>query len=155
MEHMSTTTTSTASILNSLIETCKDGQEGFRTAAAAVHNSDFKSLFVELSTQRQQFITELQALVAGLGQQPEDSGNISAALHRGWMDLKAAISDGNVHAILAECERGEDTAVAEYRRAVEHEDLPADIREEIERQYVGIKAAHDRVRDLRNRFQPS
>jgi uncharacterized protein (TIGR02284 family) len=152
---MSTTTTSIASLLNSLLETCKDGQEGFRTAADGVQDADFKSLFVELSIQRQQFITELNALVASLGEQPEDNGSISAALHRGWMGLKAAISGGEVHSILAECERGEDAAVAEYRDALEHEDLPAEVRETIQRQYIGIQAAHDRVRDLRNRFGKS
>jgi uncharacterized protein (TIGR02284 family) len=117
-----------------------------------VKNIDFRSLFIELATQRQQFAMELQTLVAGLGQQPEDSGSVSAALHRGWLDLKAAISNGKPHAILEECERGEDAAVAAYRDALEHRDLPANIIEIIERQFMSVQAAHDRVRTLRDRF---
>lgn len=150
---MSTTTTSIASILNSLIETCKDGQEGFRNAAENVKTADFKSLFSELSMQRQQFITELQTLVRGLGEDTEKSGSIAGALHRGWIDLKSAMTSGDEHAILAECERGEDSAVAEYRDALEHEDLPANVRSVIQEQAMRVQAAHDRVRDLRDRFQ--
>ncbi len=148
---MSTTTSSTASILNSLIETCKDGQQGFQNAAENVKTADYKSLFSELALQRQQFAAELQGLVAGLGKDAEDSGSIAAALHRGWIDLKAALTSGDEHAILAECERGEDSAVAEYRDALEHDELPANIRHVIQQQSMGVQASHDRVRDLRDR----
>ena len=113
---MSKTTKSIASVLNSLIETCKDGQEGFRTAAENVKSTDFKELFSELSIQREQFAGELQRLVLGLGEEVETSGSFGGTLRRGWMDLKAAITGGDEHAILVECERGEDAAVAELSR---------------------------------------
>lgn len=149
---MSTSTASIASVLNSLIETCKDGQEGFRSAGENVKNDDYKSLFGELSLQRQQFITELQVLVRGLGEDTEKSGSVAGVLHRGWIDLKAALTSGDEHAILAECERGEDSAVAEYREALAHDDLPTNVRIVIEAQAAGVQAAHDRVRNLRERF---
>ena len=151
---MSTTTKSIASVLNSLIETCKDGQEGFRTAAENVKSTDFKELFSELSIQREQFAGELQRLVLGLGEEVETSGSFGGTLRRGWMDLKAAITGGDEHAILVECERGEDAAaVAEYRDALEHDELPSNVRHVIQQQYMSVQAAHDRVRDLRDRFQ--
>ncbi|MEA3208034.1 MAG: hypothetical protein QOE70_1091 [Chthoniobacter sp.] len=150
---MSTTTASLASVLNSLIETCKDGQEGFRNAAENVKDADLKSLFSELSMQRRQFITELQVLVRGLGEETEKTGSVAGALHRGWIDLKAALTSGDEHAILAECERGEDSAVAEYRDALAHGDLPANVRGVLRQQSMAVQAAHDRVRDLRDRFQ--
>jgi uncharacterized protein (TIGR02284 family) len=150
---MSTTTRSIASVLNSLIETCKDGQEGFRSAAENVKSADFKSLFSELSMQRQQFAGELQRLVLSLGEKAETSGSLGGALRRGWMDLKAAITSGDEHAILVECERAEDAAVAEYREALDHDDLPDNVRSIIRQQFMGVQAAHDRVRDLRDRFQ--
>ena len=43
------------STLNGLIETCKDGQEGFQTAAEGVERSDLKTLFYEFSQQRAEF----------------------------------------------------------------------------------------------------
>lgn len=149
---MSTATTSIASFLNSLIQTCKDGQEAFRAAAESVENADFKALFTELSMQRQQFANELQTLVRGLGENAEVSGTIGGAMRSGWIDLKAAITNGDVQAILVECERGEDAAVAEYHEALEHDDLPHNVRAALRQQYMGVQAAHDRVRDLRDRF---
>src|SRR6478752_3719422 len=54
------------STLNGLIETCKDGQEGFKQAAEGVERSDLKSLFFEFSQQRAHFAGELQQIVQTL-----------------------------------------------------------------------------------------
>jgi uncharacterized protein (TIGR02284 family) len=69
------------------------------------------------------------------------------------MDLKAALTKDEEHAVLVECERGEDAAVAEYREAIEHDELPFNVRQTIEQQYASVLASHDRVRDLRDRFE--
>ena len=53
------------------------------------------------------------------------------------------------HAVLAECERGEDAAKSAYQAALE-EDLPPDVEAIVRRQHEGAKANHDRIRDLRN-----
>ena len=148
---MSTTTTSIVSVLCSLIETCKDGQEGFREAAENVTDLDYKSLFTGLANQRQLYTGELRRMLLAMGESVEDSGSVAGAVHRGWMDLKGALTSGSEHAILAECERGEDSAVARYREALEHDDLPGNIRRVIDQQYAGVQAAHDRIRDLRDR----
>jgi uncharacterized protein (TIGR02284 family) len=44
---------------------------------------------------------------------------VAGAIHRGWTGLKAALTSGNDHAILAECERGEDRAIEAYKKALE------------------------------------
>ena len=147
---MKTRTFSIASVLNSLIETCKDGQEGFRNAAEDVKSAPLKTLFNELSRQRGLFITQLQDLVHNLGEKTEKQGSVAGALHRGWIDLKSALTSGDEHSILAECERGEDSAVEEYREALDHEELPPHVREIVAQQYLAVQAAHDRVRDLRD-----
>ena len=121
------------SILNDLIETLKDGQEGFRTAAEDVQSSDLKSLFSQYSLQRGQFVEELQSVARTLGEnQPESQSSVAGALHRGWIDLKSAVLSKDEHAILAECERGEDSAVAEFQKALESNALPATAREKVE-----------------------
>lgn len=138
------------STLNSVIETLKDGQEGFRQAAEAVKDSQLKSLFNELSLQRSKFAGELQNHIVQMGEpKPEDSSSTAGALHRAWINMKAAITSRDDHAILSECERGEDSAVSEYKKAMEAE-LPSPARDLLSRQYSDIKAAHDKVKALRD-----
>lgn len=137
------------SVLNNLIETCKDGQEGYKNASENVTDSSLKSLFYEYSTQRAKFVGELQQEVRTLGGDPEQTGSIAATLHRGWMDLMSAISTQEDAAILAECERGEDSAVKNYKDAMA-ESLTANISEILNRQYTDVKQAHDKIRKMRD-----
>jgi uncharacterized protein (TIGR02284 family) len=143
------------SVLDELIETLKDGQQGYRQAAEAVKDAKLKSLFRDYSDQRSRFVTALQTEARKFGDdKPEDDSSTAGALHRGWIDLKSAVTGGDQHAILAECERGEDSAVEEFQKAVQ-DDLPPALQEVVSRQYGEIKAAHDRIRDLRDAFKTS
>jgi uncharacterized protein (TIGR02284 family) len=135
------------STLNNLIETCKDGQNGFQTAADGVKNSELKTLFHTYSQQRAQFAGELQAEVLRLGGDPEKTGSVAATLHRGWIDIKSAVTGEDENAVIAECERGEDSAVKNYQDAI-NAGLPGDVRSIVERQYTQVKEAHDRIRAL-------
>ncbi|MDQ2868037.1 MAG: PA2169 family four-helix-bundle protein [Verrucomicrobiota bacterium] len=139
------------STINNLIETLKDGQEGYRQAAEAVKDSQLKSTFSELSLQRSKFAGELQQKAIGLGEsKPEDSGSTSGAMHRAWIGLKGAITQQDDHAILAECERGEDSALKQYREAMEKEDLSSPVRDIVSRQFADVRSAHDKVKQLRD-----
>ena len=135
------------STLNGLIETCRDGQNGFQTAAEGVTRSELKTLFHGYAQQRARFVGELQTEVRRLGGDPENMGSVAATLHRGWINIKSTVTGKDESAIIAECERGEDSAVSTYRDALD-EDLPANIRTIIDRQYADIKQAHDRIRAL-------
>jgi uncharacterized protein (TIGR02284 family) len=138
------------STINSLIETLKDGQEGFKQAAEAVKDSELKSLFQEYSQQRARFATELQSQARQFGEsKPEDSSSAAGAMHRAWINLKSVVTSGDDHAILAECERGEDSAVKEYKEAIE-EGLSSPISDIVSRQYGEVKDAHDRIKQLRD-----
>ena len=137
-------------IIDDLIETLKDGQEGFEQAAESVKDPQLKSLFSEYSQQRARFAVELRSKA----QSPDEreskmSGSAAGALHRGWINLKSAVTQGDDHSILAECERGEDSAVEEFRKALKN-GLAAPVQEVVSRQYAEIKQAHDRVKNLRD-----
>jgi len=139
----------TISTINSLIETLKDGQEGFKQAAEGVADPQLKSLFNEYSQQRSRFASELQSQAQMLGEsKPEESSSTAGALHRTWINLKSAVTSGDDHAILAECERGEDSAVKEYEEAMR--DLSPSLRDIVSRQYSEVKSAHDRIKTLRD-----
>lgn len=135
------------STLNNLIETCKDGENGFRTAAEGVTNSQLKTLFNTYSQQRAQFAAELQGEVRRLGGDPESTGSVAATLHRGWIDIKSTVTGQDENAIIAECERGEDSAKKNYEDAL-RENLPANVAEIVQRQFGQVKEAHDRIRNL-------
>ncbi len=137
------------STLNNLIETNKDGQEGFRQAAEGVERSDLKTTFLEYSQQRSKFTGELQGLVRELGGDPESSGSIAGSLHRGWINIKTAVTGKDDSAVLNEAERGEDVAKKAYKNAME-ENLPANVNAVVSRQASAVQAAHDKVRDLRD-----
>lgn len=141
------TTKEVSNHLNSLIQTCRDGERGFQSAAEAVEDTQLRSLFRDLSAQRNQFALELETEVARLGETPATEGTVMGALHRGWINLKSAIAGNDEAAVVSECERGEDSAVAAYRDALEA-DLPESTRSLVARQYSFVQAAHDRVRAI-------
>lgn len=140
------------STLNDLIETCKDGEEGFRTCADDVGDSTLKAFFSSRAQQCATAATELQSLVRAYGGDPEKSTSLGGAIHRRWVDVKSAIMGHDDKAVLKECERGEDVAVASYRKALE-KNLPADVRSVVERQYQGVLQNHDEVRSLRDQYR--
>ncbi len=138
------------SVLNNLIETCKDGELGFKTAAEALTNAGTRAKFLEYSRQRAELARALQGEVRRLGGDPEKSGSVSGSLHRGWLDIKSAITGKDDHAILAEAERGEDVAKAAYEHALK-ETLPGTAQTLVQQQAATVRQAHDHVRDLRDR----
>jgi uncharacterized protein (TIGR02284 family) len=143
--------TNVISVINQLIETSKDGEQGFLKAAEDAHEAQLKELLRSRADTCTRAARELQDLVMQLGGKPESGGSVSGALHRGWVDLKSAVGSRSDHAILADCEKGEDVAKKRYQEALE-KDLPADVRTMVERQYEGVLHNHDRIRDLRDQY---
>ncbi len=61
-------------VINDLIETLKDGEQGFRLASDEVSSPELKNLFSQFAQQRGGFVGELQALARGfLDKDPESS----------------------------------------------------------------------------------
>jgi uncharacterized protein (TIGR02284 family) len=135
------------STLNTLIETCRDGEQGFREAAQSIKDGSIKSVFTAIGQERAQFANELAREVQRLGGTPESGGSTAGAMHRGWMNVKEAVAGRDDTSIVAEAERGEDVAVETYRTALE-KPLPPDVASIVKRQYSQVQEAHDRVRAL-------
>ncbi len=138
------------SVLEKLIETCRDGQEGYRDAAEHVKDPELRRYFNEISTTRADFAGQLENEVIRLGKHdPDRKGSATAAIHRGWINLKASLGGGD-HSILSSVEAGEDNAKKQYEEAL-NDALPQDILELLRQQSQSVIAAHDHVRDLRDR----
>lgn len=136
-------------LLNDLIENAKDGEFGFRECAEHAKSPDLKQTFATRAEDCRRAADELAARVTALGGKPEDSGTALGALHRGWVAARSALSTYDDKAMLEECERGEDVAVAKYRKALK-QPLPEDIRSLLERHLMGAQRNHDQVKALRD-----
>jgi uncharacterized protein (TIGR02284 family) len=120
-----------------------------------VKDPQLKSLFDQYSRQRSRFAVELRSKAQSPDErESEISGSAAGALHRGWINLKSAVTRGDDHAILAECERGEDSAVEEFRKALNN-GLSEPVQEIVSQQFAEVKEAHDRVKDLRDAAKKS
>jgi len=137
------------STLNDLIEVSKDGEEGFRSSAEHVDEPQLKTFFLRRSHEVATSVQELQGLVRALGGEPASSTSLGGALHRRWIAIKTALTSNDTVAVLNETERGEDVALAAYRKAAE-KDLPTHIRFVVVRQLEGAKRNHDQVKQLRD-----
>lgn len=137
------------STLNTLIETCKDGEYGFQECAEHVKAPELRQLLSRRSRDCHDAAIALQNEVLRLGGKPDTGGSAAGALHRGWVAVRARLSTYEDAALLAECERGEDAALARYRDAL-RQPLPESVRMLIERQCDGVQRNHDQVRSLRD-----
>lgn len=133
--------------VNDLLQVLEDGKDGFRRAAEAVKDPNLKGLFAEYANERAQMAEELLQFTPA--EREEKKPTVAGAMHRGWIELKAALTSGDDHAILVECERGEDHAVEAFKDALA-QDLPSDVCQRIKSQSVRILEAHNKVRELRD-----
>ncbi len=138
------------STLNELIETCRDGLDGFKEAAQNVKNPELKSFFNDAATERAYCVQELQTEVRRLGGEAEKTGSTAGAIHRVWMDIKGTLTGKDDHSILSECERGEDSAVSAFRDVLKERNLPGNLLTIVERQLQIIQKTHDRVKQMRD-----
>jgi len=137
-------------VLNDLLENCRDGEYGFRTCADEIEGEpNLKKVFADRAQGCQRAASQLERLIVAYGGKPAEGGTATGAMHRGWVHVKGAVGADGAVSMLEECERGEDAAVARYRKALK-EDLPADVRAVVQEQADGAKRNHDQIRNLRN-----
>ena len=137
--------------LNDLIETSRNGQKGFDACARHAKAPELKSVFTSRASECERAAEELEAQVHACGGRPERGGTAAAALHRGWLAVRSSLTGFDDHAMLEECERGEDVALHHYRKALE-KDLPPEVRSLVARQCEGVHRNHDQIRALRDRY---
>jgi uncharacterized protein (TIGR02284 family) len=153
MSKTSKTNDAIVDTLNDLIETSKDGQFGFEACAEHVNSEELRNLFTLRSKECEQAAAELQPLVLQFGGKPDKGGTATGALHRGWVAVRGSLAGFTDQAMLEECERGEDSALARYRKALKDETLPESIRAVVARQQLGVQRNHDQIKLLRDRLK--
>jgi uncharacterized protein (TIGR02284 family) len=135
--------------LDDLVESCRDGEYGFKECAEHVKAQDIKTLLLRHADECRMAAAELVSQIRQLGGTPDEGGTASGALHRGWVSVRGTLSGYTDLAMLQECERGEDAALARYRKALK-DDLPSGVRAIVERQAQGAQRNHDQIKAMRD-----
>jgi uncharacterized protein (TIGR02284 family) len=135
--------------LNDLLESSRDGEYGFAACAEHTKAQDIKTLLLRHADECRGAAAELLTHIRQLGGKADSGGTATGALHRGWVAVRGTLSGYTDKAMLDEAERGEDAAVARYRKALK-QTLPAAIKAVVERQAQGAQRNHDQVKALRD-----
>ena len=139
-------------VLKDLVETCFDGEYGFRACAEQAKRADIKTLLMQRAEDCKRGAQQLADEIHKLGGKISEGGSAMGAVERGWVAVKTTLSTDDDKAVLEECERGEDNALARYRKALK-KPLPADVKLVVERQLQGVQRNHDQVKMLRDQFK--
>ncbi len=137
-------------VLNGLIKTTLDSVGGYRDAIENVDHTQYKAMFSEHASRREQLAQELQLEVRALGGDPKTEQGIIGKAHNKFLDIKNAITGGDDKSVIDEVERGEDHIKEKFQNALKDEDLPPSVRTTVSRAYQSVKADHDEVSRLKH-----
>lgn len=136
-------------VANTLIATTLDSVAGYRKASEDSH-SDRSAFFGQMADERSRVVSDLQAYVRSAGGDPRDDSSVAGATHRGFMNLKEALSSNDEKTIVEEVERGEDYIKGKFEAALDDDDISPAARTEIDKAYTSVRAGHDRVSAMKH-----
>lgn len=148
---MTTSDDAALAILQELLSVSRDSVEGYATALRDIADQEIARELETYRTRRSKIVDELAQRIRDLRGDPDARPTAAGAVHRAWMDARAGSEANPDQAILAEIERGEDLATDAFRQALKEHDIDATTRRLIEGHYEQVQAAHDRVKQLRDR----
>lgn len=127
------------STVRTLMEVCKDGEDGYKEAARRAVRPDLKRYFEKQSSTRARFREDLRNHLSLLGR-IRARGSLAAAVHRGWLDLLAKFGGGDT-GILTAVREGERQAMTEYQAALSRP-LPPQIERHARQQLEDIEQVY-------------
>jgi len=137
-------------VLNDLVKIHNDRIQGYERATVEVEDADLKQLFTSFIGDSHKFKLALATEVQTFHKDIENTTSSSGDIHRTWLNVKAFFSGHTTKSVLEECEFGEDATQKAYKSAIEDEGVPAYIKDILTEQEVNLKAAHDKVKALRD-----
>ncbi len=138
--------------LNNLLEICRDGEYGFTECAEHAKTAELKSVFTQRAGDCRTAAAQLQQHIVQMGGTADSGGTMSGAVHRGWVSVGGTLAGFSDVSMLEECERSEDVALAQYRKALK-ENLPINVHALVERQAQGTQKNHDQIRNMRDAYK--
>jgi uncharacterized protein (TIGR02284 family) len=145
------TPAATNEILNDLIAINNDRIAGYEKALLETEDTDLKTLFADMISESHEIRNALGTEVQTTGGKMETKSTAAGKIYRAWIDIKAVFSGHDRHTILINCESSEDATQRAYKSALEHEHIPAYIRDMLTKQQQKLKRDHDKVKALRDK----
>lgn len=134
--------------LQELLEKNYDAEKGFTKAMQDVKNDNLSKFFKYQAAQRSQFANELTNEIINLNETPKESGSVTGAVHRTWIDIKTSLSGDKDEAVLEECIRGEKASVEEYESRLQENRFPSNIENTLTNQKSSIQNTLNKVKTL-------
>lgn len=134
---------------NELVRLNIDSAKGWTAAAEHTDDPSLRGRFFQFARIRDEAASELQTLVRAAGDIPPEAGTAQGSMHRWWLNIKAKLTGSDLHGLLVEAERGEDTIKHAYEQMLA-EPISPDLSSIVSRQYTQVRAIHDEVRALRD-----
>jgi len=148
MSNPSNTLLEVEETLHSVIDSLIDGQKEFQKIGDEFKDPTLKLYFLEESLNRAAFRGDLETVLHHEGVHDiEESGSVSATLHRTWGELKAKLGGGD-HTLLETAEKAEDKAVEVYAKALDKK-LPFPVRQLLSSQSAHVQLFHDYIKAAR------
>lgn len=142
----------TIEVLNDLIRINNDRIEGYEKAMENTDekNVDLRAMFDRMAHESRRYKNELTTQVQRFGGDPASGTTASGKIYRVWMDVKSGFSRSDRKSVLEECEYGEDAAQKAYEKALDTDDLPADIRSLVQEEKSSLRDSHDTIKNYRD-----
>lgn len=137
-------------ILKDLIEMCRDEEQTLRFVADHLHDTDLKTMFVDLADQRATFAAELAPHAQRLGGTEVSDGTARGVIHRRWLAVKDALVGLTDEQLIVDAEQEDHRTLTGYDTAVT-DILSPTARDIVERQATTIRVAHEQVHSLATR----
>ncbi len=139
-------------ILNNLIILNNDRIDGYKAAYSETYKEELRDLFMKFEQTSLECKSDLESEIKRLGGTPEEGTMILGKLHRGWMDIKAAITGSDSEAILGSCEYGEQTIIKAYEDALEEdiEDVTHEQKVMLNHQLTLLRDDYEKIKSMQD-----
>ncbi|WP_018618191.1 ferritin-like domain-containing protein [Spirosoma luteum] len=137
--------------LNDLVKINNDRMQGYEKAIEDNEDPQLDDLFRHYVIQSQGFRSQLADHIVRIdGQAVSDatSTDVSSKLHRAWIDIKSALTGKDRDTVLSSVEFGESAAVEAYEDAIENDNIPAYIKEDLQKQLSELKASYAKIKSM-------
>ncbi|WP_282133592.1 ferritin-like domain-containing protein [Cellulophaga baltica] len=134
--------------INSIIQKNEDAIMGYEKATENAKGIGLQSYFSNKALERKNFLISLKSAAPALNLREDIDGSVTGALHRTWMDIKAAFSSDDDEAMLEEAIRGDKAAIEEYNEVLSDVHLPVAIATLIRQQITWIREDLEKIKSL-------